>query len=352
MPKPILNRSFQLPADSWYEIEVEGEHVNLESNVVQVIDSAAIESICNRFEQASAAPEFAGVLIDYDHFSLDTDKSSKAAGWVEALRNRKREDGKLALEAKIRWSRSGEEDVKGGDFRFFSTVYPAPNECEQLGERKIANRKTPLRIVRPLQLDRLALTNDPNNKGGKPISNRTPGASPGAGENKPTDNMNPLVIQLLAALGVTLAPDAAPEAVNTALNQALTKVTETKAIENRHATLKADYDALLAERIESDLKTHEGVITNRESVKAMLISNRSGTLAMLAGLKLATPAVEAAKPITNRAGARTPTAAEVADVSAKQAQAVEAIRIKNRCSHKEAWAQAARENPELFGTIA
>lgn len=344
MNKLILNRQGQLPADHWYQIEVTGEHYNPAAGVVQIIDAQAVESIVNRFAAAAQSPNFAGLLIDQDHFSLDPEKSSEAFGWLRELRNR---DGQL--EGRVEWTDLGKPAVESGRFKFFSTVY-ASADVEKLGDRVIKNGA--LRpAVRPLALDRLAVTNDPNNKGGKPISNRTPGLMPGAGENQPTEKMNPLVIQLLAALGLTLAPDAAPEAVNTALTQAIAKAGEAKQIENRHSTLKADYDALLAERIEGDLKAHEAVITNRESVKAMLISNRTGTLAMLAGLKLATPA-EAAKPITNRAGAQTPAPAAGEDRAAKQSQAVEAVRIKNRCSHKDAWSLAARENPELFSTAA
>ena len=42
----------------------------------------------NRFNEEARAENFAGLLVDFDHFSLDGEKRSEAAGWIVALEAR------------------------------------------------------------------------------------------------------------------------------------------------------------------------------------------------------------------------------------------------------------------------
>ena len=66
----------------------------------------------------------------------------------------------------IRWTGTGRDAVESGDYRFFSTEYDL-NDGEFLTDKKP-------RQFRPLHLDGLTLTNQPNNKTGqKPITNRS-----------------------------------------------------------------------------------------------------------------------------------------------------------------------------------
>jgi hypothetical protein len=111
----------------------------------------------NDFTMRSSAENFPGLLVDFDHFSMDTDKSSEAAGWITAL---KADDN--GLWAKVRWTKKGKENVEGGEYRLVSPVFPKPSDCEDLGDGRI----------RPLSLTSVALTNDPNIKGAKPLTNR------------------------------------------------------------------------------------------------------------------------------------------------------------------------------------
>jgi phage I-like protein len=92
---------------------------------------------------------------------MDAGKPSEAAGWVGALEAR--DDG---LWAKIRWTDAGLAAVTGGRYRLVSPVFPEPSACEDLGGGRI----------RPRRLVSVALTNEPNIKGGKPIANRCPDA--------------------------------------------------------------------------------------------------------------------------------------------------------------------------------
>jgi hypothetical protein len=154
--------SFTPPADPWYQIEATGEHPNKRAGVVQVIDQVAIDSIVNTFNRgADSSPNFAGVLIDHEHFKHDEDKETRAYGWLMRLRNRAG-----ILEGQIRWTGTGRQAVDTGDYRFFSTEYDSK-------DLQVLSNSKPRR-VRPLRLDGLTLTNVPNNKGQKPITNRQP----------------------------------------------------------------------------------------------------------------------------------------------------------------------------------
>ena len=66
------------------------------------------------------------------------------------------------VRARVRWSDAGLAAVQGGRFRLMSPVFPPPSQCEDLGDGKI----------RPVVLVSVALTNEPNIKGGRPIANR------------------------------------------------------------------------------------------------------------------------------------------------------------------------------------
>jgi hypothetical protein len=169
MAATVLKTDFQHPADGWYNIEAKGNHPTSDSTLTQVIDDRAVNSIVNRFNADADDGKLShghDMLIDHEHFKHDQSKETIAYGWLQQLQARA--DG---IYGKIRWTSTGLAAVDGGDYRFFSTEYdPA--------DFQILNRDKPLQ-ARPLKLDGLTLTNDPNNKGGKPITNRAaPGAPP------------------------------------------------------------------------------------------------------------------------------------------------------------------------------
>lgn len=160
MSATILNRSFEHPADGWYQIEPKGNHRNDKAGVVQVIDDRACEAIVAAFNRDALKPGFAGMLIDREHFRHDTGKETRAFGWLRVMD--RRPDG---IYARIDWTGSGQSAVDNGDYRFFSTEYDGRDfETVRAGH------------VRPMRLAGLTLTNMPNNRGGKPITvtNREP----------------------------------------------------------------------------------------------------------------------------------------------------------------------------------
>jgi phage I-like protein len=77
-----------LAADGWVQVTPCGEFPHVGAGVTQVIDREACDRIAADFNARKSAANFPGVLVDFDHFSLDTEKSSEAAGWIPELGSR------------------------------------------------------------------------------------------------------------------------------------------------------------------------------------------------------------------------------------------------------------------------
>jgi phage I-like protein len=213
----LLNSHFELPADHWYHVVPLGEFRHAEGDLLQVIDDRAVQSMVERFQHESAAANFPGLLVDFDHASQHATQPTAAAGWITELQavtprdppalspeTRHRTPG---LWAQIRWSDTGEAAVRGGRYRLVSPVWLA-EDCEALPTRPTSltdltsptgptapahriNRPT----LRPLRLHRLALTNDPNlrgmvPRGGSPdrFNSRAAGTGGGGGRSVPPNH--------------------------------------------------------------------------------------------------------------------------------------------------------------------
>ena len=148
---------FQFDEKGWAHITPLGEFEHAGAGVVQVIDAEAAKAMVEDFKAKASADNFPGLLVDFDHFSMDTDKPSEAAGWICDLRH----DDK-GVWAQVRWTDKGKESVEGGVYRLVSPVFPKPSLCESLGENRI----------RPREIVSVALTNEPNIKGAQPLTNR------------------------------------------------------------------------------------------------------------------------------------------------------------------------------------
>ncbi len=180
--------------------------------------------------------------------------------------------------------------------------------------------------MRPLQLAGLSLTNDPNNTGQRPISNRDGNPAGAADENQPDPKMN----RLLKALGLAegASEDSAVAALQLITNRATTA-------EGQVTTLTKERDTLLGAQVESDLEKYQNRFKpeNRERIKAALISNRASTISLLESLEAPAAAdIDPAtgKPrITNRSAARNPAQVE-AEKTKEQRQEARAARIQNR----------------------
>ena len=295
MNAPILNREFQHPADGWYHIEPTGEHANRTAGVVQVIDAPACEAIVNRFNaDADAGTLTHGheMLIDHEHFSHDADKETRAFGWLTKLQNR--DDG---IYGQVRWSATGKAAVDGGDYRFFSTEYdPKDMAVLNTGNRKPETGKK----IRPLALAGLTLTNRPNNKGGRPITNRDtlpedPANSP-AGAQADIQNRKNTMKQIATRLG--LSADASEEAILGELtkleNRATTAEAQVAPLTVERDTLKNRVTELDAEQIDADLDAHgvkDEAVRNRLKPVLVPMKNREDRVAFLTEV-VAKPATE------------------------------------------------------------
>ena len=110
---------FVLAADGWVQISPLGDFNHAGAGVTQVIDREACDRIAADFNGHKSDSNFPGVLVDFDHFSLDTGQSSEAAGWITDLESRD-----TGLWARVRWSDAGLSAVRGGRFRLMSPVFP------------------------------------------------------------------------------------------------------------------------------------------------------------------------------------------------------------------------------------
>ncbi|MDF7824102.1 phage protease [Pontiellaceae bacterium B12227] len=296
----ILNRNFELPEDDWYQLAPLGEFPHRAAGINQVIDAEACTRMVGAFENARRESEnFPGLLIDFDHFSLDAEKHSEAAGWITDLQFRESEDTG-GLFANIRWSDIGETAVKGGRYRFLSPVW-AKADCEDLGDNRL----------RPVRLLNAAVTNDPNLKGILPLSNR---ASDGPFENASSykdpnltqeELMKAIVDALLKKLD--LPPEADTEVIQSAIEN-ITPPGEVEALLNRAETAESKIADLEKAQLEADadafLEEHADVIDNREEVRTQFIENRQLTEAVFKNLKtpepVKKPAADTRRPLHNR----------------------------------------------------
>jgi phage I-like protein len=336
-----------IPSDGWFMVSAKGEFpISLENTrtgekqtFIQVLDDVACAAMFNRYQADKAANPGLELLVDFDHFSDQLDRRSEAAGWIVDLQNRA--DG---LYASIRWSDLGEQAVTGRRYRFFSPVWE-PRDCEVLGNNRI----------RPLRLDKAALTNEPRMRNIQPLFNRATGPADGM---KGTMEHKKMLCDLLG-----LPADATDQQIQNACTELQAKIKNRVEAETQLTALTTERDGLLAKvsafetaelnrQVDADLETYKDRITNRDDVKAALLANREGTLKVLAALKVA-PAAPVQK-LLNRTDGKSPAPATQVETDRldEQLKLVEEIKLKNRCSYTEAYNQAMTTKPELFRPAA
>jgi hypothetical protein len=154
----LFNRAFAFDPATPVEVCRAGNHEH-HSGKTQVLDDVALDTIVESFREDSRQPNFPGLLVDFEHFSHDSDKSSEAAGWITGLR---REGDRLLAE--VDWTEAGEAALRSGRYRLLSPVF---TNLQELG----GNR------VRPLRLDGIGLTNQPGIRGLPALANRTAAVS-------------------------------------------------------------------------------------------------------------------------------------------------------------------------------
>ena len=136
------DNTFVLAVDGWVQVTPCGEFPHAGAGVVQVIDRAACDGIAAEFNARKADANFPGVLVDFDHFSLDTAQSSEAAGWITELESRD-----TGLWVRVRWS-------DAGIARAGRTLPPhEPGLSSSLGVRGSGWRQDPSELSRERRAD-------------------------------------------------------------------------------------------------------------------------------------------------------------------------------------------------------
>ncbi len=281
---------FQPSPDGWFHIAPHGTFPH-PTGALQVIDAEACEAMLRTFNEEARAENFPGLLVDFDHASHDPAQPTTAAGWIGALEHRPG-----GLYARIRWSDLGHQALTGGRYRLASPVWNRA-DCDQWTAPGLDGRD--VTHLRPRRLDRLALTNDPNLPGLAPLSNRKEEGGRKKAEGAESDpssfslqtssllTMN-LRNELLQRLH--LAASASDEEIVAALGS---QAAELESLRNRCARLTET-------QAEADLERFADVITNRDVVRAQLIANRDGTLALLNALRKPEPPAPLHQPRLHR----------------------------------------------------
>jgi phage I-like protein len=328
----IINRAATEPGKpSWQQIEVLGEHRTSlgKEAVIQVIDQDAIASMVEEFGKDAKMPHFDGILVDADHLSHDPDQSTEAKAWLVELEIRNNE-----LYGLLDWTDVGAEAVRGKRWKYFSTEYDA-GDLTDLGIGPDGVRR-----VRPRKLAGLALTNRPNNRGGRPITNRKAGDA----EQTQTKNDNDMK-SIAEKLG--LPAEATEEEIIAAIASLMEKAGKAETME---AEVKAE-DILNrnAKRIPAG---------QRDAWKAELIKNREGAEKLILTLPEAEEKKGEGKPaIFNRQGAGVPDGkflTEEDEAADDKKATARAAQIRNRAntiaaeqgiSFNRAWDRAESEFP-------
>jgi hypothetical protein len=365
MNPPILNPEFQHPADGWYQVEALGNHPHRAAGVVQVIDAEAARSIVDRFNTDAAAGQLRHgheMLIDHEHFSDQPDQETRAYGWLQELQNRA--DG---IYGRLRWTGTGQAAVDGGDYRFFSTEYDPQDLMAVDVNPPPAKNKNPAKLVRPLRLAGLTLTNMNNNRGQKPITNRSgPGVppvqtqseNPGNPSATPTQTKHqaPTMNSICTLLGLSATADEAAlhAAVTRLLNRADIAPDALAALRAEHQTLTDQNQLLLGEQSETLLDScgvRDERLRNRLQDGLKLLKNRQERLNYLAdfGYQPGEPPRPASVSRVLNRGAGP--AREFSTLPAGDGDQAVALKIQNRASelhgkglkYDTAWNQARRE---------
>jgi phage I-like protein len=288
--------NFQPAPDGWFHIAPHGTfpHPN---GALQVIDAEACEAMLGTFNEEARQANFPGLLVDFDHFSHDPAQPTTAAGWIGALEHR--DDG---LYAQIRWSDLGHQALTGGRYRLASPVWNRA-DCDQWTAPAPDGRDVV--HLRPRRLDRLALTNDPNLPGLAPLSNRK---EKGEGEREKGPTPEPAPVAPPFSLNPSPLPLIPMNLRNEILQQLHLPGTATdadiaEALRGQAAELESLRNRCLRlteTQVESDLERFADVITNRDVVRAQLVANRDGTLALLNALRQPEPPAPLHQPRLHR----------------------------------------------------
>ncbi len=232
----VLDAQLTQQDDGWYQLLPVGPFKARDGRPFDVpgghwqLDKTIATTLINR---AKALGQ--DILIDYDHQTLNVEKTGKeapAAGWYNGDEIEWREGEGLFI--KPRWTERAAALVAAKEYRFLSAVFPYDAQG------------------RPLELRMTAITNDPGVVGMQALAALSaqliqPGqpATPAHAAHKETP-MNELLKKLLAKLGIELTGDPTDEQLQKALTEIDSLQASAKKAPELEAALSAEKTALAA----------------------------------------------------------------------------------------------------------
>lgn len=209
-----------------------------------------------------------GMLVDYEHFSLNSNMSSEAAGWAWEMRRTYNGTG---LEVRVAWTVPAAEKIRNKSYRYISPVLHGPMLKED-GVMKIFCR----------QLSSAGLTNVPNMKTLRPVS-----------ANKQTITTMTDRQKLCDLVGC------AATATDAELEVAMSRFrADVAAMRNRAAsltTMETEYQELKAQRDAADLEKYAEV-ADAETIRSFMSLNRATATKHFDALIAAKAATTASNP--------------------------------------------------------
>lgn len=228
----VLDAQLTQQEDGWYQLLPVGPFKARDGRPFDVpgghwqLDKSIATTLINR---AKALGQ--DILIDYDHQTLNVEKTGKeapAAGWYNGDEIEWREGQGLFI--KPRWTERAAALVAAKEYRFLSAVFPYDAQG------------------RPLELRMTAITNDPGVVGMQALAALSAQLiQPGQPATLTKENsMNELLKKLLAKLGIELTGDPTDEQLQKALTELDSLQASAKKAPELEAALSAEKTALAA----------------------------------------------------------------------------------------------------------
>lgn len=228
----VLDAQLTQQDDGWYQLLPVGPFKARDGRPFDVpgghwqLDKTIATTLINR---AKALGQ--DILIDYDHQTLNVEKTGKeapAAGWYNGDEIEWREGEGLFI--KPRWTERAAALVAAKEYRFLSAVFPYDVQG------------------RPLELRMTAITNDPGVVGMQALAALSAQLiQPGQPATLTKENsMNELLKKLLAKLGIELTGDPTDEQLQKALTELDSLQASAKKAPELEAALSAEKTALAA----------------------------------------------------------------------------------------------------------
>jgi phage I-like protein len=228
----VLDAQLTQQDDGWYQLLPVGPFKARDGRPFDVpgghwqLDKGIATTLINR---AKALGQ--DILIDYDHQTLNVEKTGKeapAAGWYNGDEIEWREG--LGLFIRPRWTERAAAMIAAKEYRFLSAVFPYDAQG------------------RPLELRMTAITNDPGVVGMQALAALSAQPiQPGQPATLTKENsMNELLKKLLAKLGIELTGDPTDEQLQKALTELDSLQASAKKAPELEAALSAEKASLAA----------------------------------------------------------------------------------------------------------